>query len=302
LQDAISEQERDSMKAFFRVWLGISLIAIGLGIGLIIVSIASGLSWDDVYKETWEEHADLVNMSESYEGVENLDIDIDYGKVKIEQGTEFSISAENIRKDELKSYVEDGTWHIKEDNSRHYDFLGIDFHLGDGRIWNDHFAPRITVTLPEGFEASDFTLKVGAGSVAVDEVYAVKGNFSVDAGEIDINQLTISDESKYTVGTGKMTLSEAKVNNIIVDSGVGSVDINGEVNGENDIKCGVGSVNLNLDGTEEEYSYDVSCGIGNISIDGHSYKNIDGEVIDNDAADNSLKLDCGIGHISVDFN
>lgn len=285
------------MKSFLRVWLGIAIISIGLGIGLLIVAVCSGVRWEDA----WNEQSTFTTMEQSYEGVEKLDLNISYGEVKIVSGNNFSISAENIVEDELNSNVENGVWYIKEDDTKYSKFFGISFPVRKFFSFGDHFTPKITVTLPEGFTADSIILKVGAGTLDADSINSETGEFTVDAGKMQINELSVAKESTYNVGAGEMVIKEANIGNIIVDCGVGNVEIDGSVYGDNNIKSGVGKVDLSLQGSVEEYSYDISCGIGDIDIDGDSYHNINGKVIDNNSADNRLNLNCGIGNISVDF-
>lgn len=286
------------MKSFMRVWLGIGVIAVGLGIGLLIIAFISGARWENA----WEEQADFTTLDQSYQGVEKLNVDIGYGEVRIVNGDKFSISAENILEGELESYVENGTWYIREDNHHDSHIFGMHFPLRRVLSWDHEFTPKITVILPEGFVAEEADLKVGAGTLKADELNAVEGEFKVDAGEMNIEKLSVSEKSEYNVGTGEMTLQNTDINDITVDCGVGYVRIDGSVAGENSIKCGIGNVELLLNGDNRDYNYDVTCGIGQVDIDGRNYSNISGKYTSNDSADSSLNLDCGIGKISVDFH
>lgn len=282
------------MKTFLKVWLGIGLISIGFGVALLAIAFASGASWDDT--------ATFTTINESYKGVESIDIDISYGKVNIENGETFSVSAENILEGELESYVESGIWYVKEDESAYSNFFGIDFPVRSFFNWGEHSTPNITITIPEDFVSEDFTLKVSAGSVVAKEVNAVTGKFEVDAGRMEISQLTITDSTRCEVGTGEMILKDVNANDVTADCGVGNMEIDGVISGKNRVTCDIGNVDLVLDGDAEDYSYQVSCDIGNIEIDGKSYKGIDNKSIEHNNADNSIYLECDIGKINVEFN
>jgi len=84
------------------------------------------------------------------------------------------------------------------------------------------------------------------------------------------------------------------------DCGVGEIEINGILRGENVIKCGVGRISLDLKGNEKDYSYKLVSGLGNVVIDSQSYHRVN-KSIDNNS-DNLLILECGIGSIDVDFH
>lgn len=287
------------MKTFFKVWLGVSFIAIGIGVGILIIAFATGANWEEV-----TDAANFTSIQESYEGVENLDFDIGYGKVRVVEGDNFNISADNIIKGEVKSYVKDGTWYIKEDKSRYTKMFGMHFNMEKYIYWDwgDHFTPDITITVPEGFKAGHCTIGVGAGTVNVDDVNATECDFHVDTGRLEIDRLTVDERSQYKVGAGEMVLQDVNAKDITVDCGVGNFEIKGAVTGDNNIKCGIGNVDLTLVGNETDYNYDVDCGIGDVDIDGDSYRGLDHDILNNHDADNSLHLDCGIGNISVDFN
>lgn len=277
------------MKTFLKVWVGIGLIAIGFGIAVIILAFATGASWKDI---------PTYSMNESYDGVNDIDFDIGYGEVDIVEGSTFSIDARNMVEDGFESYVTDGTWYIREKYDNMVDVFGWRFSLRQVFQWHNDYNPKITITIPSGFKADLFKLQIGAGEVTADEINAVTGVFSVDAGRLKIDTLNVDDSSTYNVGTGEMELRDITAKDTKIECGVGHVVIDGTIIGDNDISCGVGSIELNLNGSEEDYNYEVEAGIGNIVIDGHSYydRNI------NNDSDNRMKLDCGIGNITVDFH
>lgn len=281
------------MKTFIKVWLSIGLIAIGVGIALLITAAATGGTWRDI---------PTYSLDQTYQDVVRLDMEIGYGDVKIVEGNEFSIDADNLPENGLDSYVEDGTWFIREDYDNNLNIFGSNFSIRQILTWNEVFTPKITITIPEGFVAEDISFSIGAGNVEADTINAKSGDFTVKAGRLIINQLTIDGKSQYNIGTGEMKLTNVDVEDIIVDCGVGHVLLEGTITGDNDITCGIGRVELDLDGDKADYSYEVSAGIGRVVIDDNSYHDIDSKVIRENDAENNLNLDCGIGEITVDFN
>lgn len=279
------------MKSFLRVWISIGLIAMGIGLALLIIAAASGARWRDV---------STFSMNESYSGVENVSMDISYGHVIIKKGNEFSINADNVPKDEFESYVSNGTWYINEKGDRHVSLFGARISIGNLNFLDGDFTPDITITLPDNFVAGNFNLVVGAGDVEAEDINTNKGEFRVGAGELHINGLTVNEKSTYNVGTGAMELRALTANNITVDGGIGNTEIEGKINGDNTIKCGIGHVGIELDGDREDYSYEIKSGIGEIDVDGDKYHSTSRR-INNDNAENNFNLDCGIGNITVDF-
>jgi hypothetical protein len=279
------------MKTFLKVWLGIGLIAIGFGIAILILAVASGASWEDI---------PTYSVKDNYEGIDSIDFEIGYGEVNIVEGDTFSIDAENLLDDGFESYVSDGTWYIREDYDSNLNIFGSKFSLRHLIRWNNDFSPEITITIPNNYEAESFIISVGAGDVYVEAINAKNGDFSVDAGRLIIDELTVKEKSLYNIGTGEMQLKKISAKDITIDCGVGNVVIEGTITGDNDITCGIGRIVLDLTGDEDDYSYEISSGIGNVVINNKSYHNEDKKI--NNGTENNLELDCGIGNITVEFN
>jgi len=282
------------MKTFLKVWLGVSLIAIGFGIGIIILAFASGASWKDI---------PTYSVNESYDNIENIDFNIPYGMVKIIEGETFSIDAENYLEDDIDSYESDGTWYIKSNGKSNFHIFGMNLSLRQMMNWDDNNSPKITITIPEGYTFEDFKLNLGAGDLEANTINAQTSDLSVGAGRLLVDELNILEESKYSVGTGEMILDKASTKDITVDCGVGKFEINGFIDGNGDITCGIGAIHLALDAEKKDYSYDVETDIGDVEIDGTEYHHYRDNNNDSDnESSNKLSLDCGIGNITVDFN
>lgn len=279
------------MKMFVRIWIAVSLLAIAFGIGIMIVIAASDSGWRDI---------PTYSLNESYDNIDSLDFDINYGSVYIKEGNTFSIDADNLPENVFESYVSNGTWYIKEDYGRLVKVFGWNFSLGNIFDWDEDNSRRITITIPKDFMAEAYTLNIGAGEVNVETIYAKEGDFSVGAGMLNINKMIVNNKSKYEVGAGSMRIDDFTATDAIIDCGIGSIIINGELKGDNVIKCGIGRIKLDLNGTEDDFSYELESGLGNVVIDGRSYHSMNKSI--NNNTDNRLVLDCGIGSIDVDFN
>lgn len=289
------------MKTFTKVWLGIALIAIGIGVAILVIAVASGAS----IKDTYISNIPTVSYEDSYSGVTDIDVDIEYGDIRIVEGDTFSIDARNIEEDSLESYVDDnGTWIMTQKTGTKDSIYVFGFRFSPRNIfrWNEDMLPRITITLPRDFIADDFSLNVQAGNVTIDNVHAVTGDFIVDAGRLVVEEAEITKESEYNVGAAQMTLKNVSLNNITVNCDVGDVMIKGDITGDNSVTCDVGNVELDLRGEEENYNFYVSADIGRIDIDGRSYHGISNQTTHtNSNSKYDFTLNCEIGNISVDF-
>ena len=83
--------------------------------------------------------------------------------------------------------------------------------------------------------------------------------------------------------------------------GVGEFDFSGEIKKFGNLKCGIGSMYLNLVGSEKDYDYSLECGMGNISLGDRDFSGLgSGQEISN-GSDKKFTLECGMGEIEVDF-
>ena len=106
---------------------------------------------------------------------------------------------------------------------------------------------------------------------------------------------------KAQVGVGTLTVDELQVEELDGECGVGEFDFSGEIKKTGNLKCGIGSMYLELAGSEEDYDYSLECGMGNISLGDRDFSGLgSGQEISN-GSDKKLTLECGMGEIEVDF-
>ncbi len=280
------------MKAFGKVWLGIGLISIGLGLSLLFVASITGASW---------RKASTFSYNESYEGVKSLDFRLNYGEISIVEGDQFRIDAYGLYGEyDFDSRVVNGVWVIEDigvDNINVFGFkLPIIFRFGK----ND--APDIVITIPEDFTAEDIRIRLGAGLLAAENLRSKTGSFQVDAGKMTIDHLNITDKSDYSVGAGYMQLKDVNVKDIIVQCGLGYIEMDGKVIGDNTIRCDVGRINMDLIGDKNNYAFEIDSDIGNVIMNGREYHNTTVKKTGNEKAEGSFLLDCSIGNITLFMN
>ena len=106
---------------------------------------------------------------------------------------------------------------------------------------------------------------------------------------------------KAQVGVGTLTVDDLQVEELEGHCGVGEFDFSGEIKKTGNLKCGIGSMYLELAGSEEDYDYSLECGMGNISLGDRDFSGLgSGQEISN-GSDKKLTLECGMGEIEVDF-
>ena len=285
------------MKTAVKMCLAVACCAIGIGIVVLIISAFvikgnGGISRDYNYQ-----------MQDTVTGVKSLDIDINYGEVKIQEGDTFSVSVHNMMEDSFHSKVVNGVWNISNelDSRNSISLFGWNIPINIfGNGWNSNYTPKVIITLPQEFIAESMYISIESGSLKAEELYSQRAALQVGAGEMKINRFFTENDSKYQVGAGKLEIREIKADGVEIICGVGGVNITGEITGNNYVNCGVGEIKMNLMGKEEDYSYDVDCGIGEVTVNDRHYGGIGrSEYTRTQSSKHYFELECGIGSIQL---
>ena len=86
-----------------------------------------------------------------------------------------------------------------------------------------------------------------------------------------------------------------------IDVGMGNFTFRGTANGDLDVDCGMGNVQMWLTGEEKDYNYEVDCGMGNVTVGEKSYAGVSADKDSDNNADYKCDLDCGMGNIEIHF-
>lgn len=149
-------------------------------------------------------------------------------------------------------------------------------------------------------QASEFDLKSGAGSVEIEELKADKVLFDIGAGSLIAKKADVSGDTQVSVGVGSVVLEGVLQGKCVIDCGMGDVTLEGALHSDCSINCGMGSVELQLDGREEDFNYKMSHGAGSVELGSRSME-MGEQNIDN-GADKQITVDCGMGSIDIDFD
>ena len=245
------------------------------------------ISWNGMgdydYAETYTRH------------IERLDWEIETGSVILEMGEEFSIRAKNVEEKDFSSYVEGDTWHLEYQEE------------GDNVNWilEEAVNPaeesaQMVITIPEGRVLNEAKINLGAGVADFTGLEVEELKLEIGAGTARLQDLTVVEEGKLSVGMGELTLDGFDGHDISIHGGMGNVAVTGSLSGKTDIECGIGEIRMDLEASEEDYNYRVTCGIGNVEIGEESYTGVSDKKIDNGATD-TIVMECGIGAIRLEF-
>lgn len=239
----------------------------------------------------------------NYNNIKSLYLDITYGTLIIKSGDHFDIQIENIDESDIENKIEDGVWIIKDykgENNSDVSLLGFHLTVNDNAAtFSVNKAANIEITVPENQDFENIDIKLDAGSINADRLYSKNAYIDVGAGKCEIDELQVSGDSSYSVGTGELVMENIDVNNADFDCGVGHLSASGIISGDNYVTCGIGNVNLDIDGDFEDYNYKVNCGVGSVTINNDTYSGVNSQSTKNEGADNNFSLECGIGKISL---
>lgn len=106
---------------------------------------------------------------------------------------------------------------------------------------------------------------------------------------------------KLEGGAANVSVEKLSCETVDMEVGAGAFSYQGSVSKTMAVECGVGSVEVQLEGEMKDFNYELDCGLGSVIIeDGPSIVGI-GEERLNNQADKKMELECGLGSISVSF-
>lgn len=224
----------------------------------------------------------MVDFSESYTQVEQIQIECKLSNLSIKQGTEFKIEATTIE-DKFECENKDGILKIREK----------EFRLFRNNVSDSN----ITVYIPENNKLTNVKIETGAGKVTIEKLFTDKLELDLGAGSVKISDINVEKEAKINGGVGKVKIENSVLNNLELDCGVGEFEMTAKLIGNTDIDCGVGRLEVNLIGNEDDYKISAKKGLGSFTINSKE--------IQNDTkygnGENYIKIDAGVGSTIIKY-
>ena len=161
-----------------------------------------------------------------------------------------------------------------------------------------HFRSKkseVIITIPRDMILNDAIIDTGTGKINIENLKAENFSLDIGAGSVQINNLVVTKSCDIDGGAGNVVISNGSIYNLDMDLGIGKTTITSILTGENEIDTGVGKLELNLIGSQNDYTLDISKGIGSISLDGKDLK--DEEKVGTGSS--LVKIDGGVGSIEI---
>lgn len=211
-----------------------------------------------------------------FESYNELNIDTKMSNLTLKLGERFSIVTNN---NDITIIENKNTLHIKDNNNN--------FHRQTKEL-------ELIITLPHNYILNTINIESGVGSISIEELIANNATLDLGIGELEIDNINITERIKIEGGTGKIIIHEGNLNNLSANLGIGEFNASLFLIGNNKINSGIGQINLNLLDNIDSYTFNVEKGIGNILLNNNK---ITTETIRN--GQNLIDISGGIGEIII---
>lgn len=169
-------------------------------------------------------------------------------------------------------------------------FRAVEIEFGAGLL---HAAP---------LQAGEASIDVGAGVCELEELVADEADLTVGAGQLHVETLT-AREADVSVGAGELIVRGMTVDGEMdLEMNMGSATLDGKLDGNLSLECGMGDVTMHLTGSEDDHSYDVECGMGDVQVGSHGHGGFATSKSWNDGKGSLFEIDCNMGSVTITFD
>lgn len=209
--------------------------------------------------------------------VKNIEFRFGVSEVVVISGDCYSVETRGILKDNFMCRIDsDSTLVVKNLKKLN----GLNF-------WNHEYVsrivPRILITVPK-------------------KAHVNKCKITVDAGNFKTKDVLIECESgKIEVGAGNIVLKNIHGKNVNLRCGMGNIKIEGILQGRSDIDCGMGVIKLDLQGNQNDYSYDAKVGLGDFKFNDEKRSGVCQNYAE-DRKENHFSVNCGMGSVNISLH
>lgn len=219
-------------------------------------------------------------------GIRNLEMQVGGCNVVTQTSKDDRIYLEAKGMRKFQGYVEGDTLYV----------LGT---VKSGLTWFDEES-KVTLYLPDGYTFDEVEIDMGAGALDIDKLSAAEVSLEVGAGRITLGSVEVQ-ELTANVGAGQIELKDMAVKKLDVEVGMGEFTAQGSLEGDAQVECSMGNVEMKLDGRKEDFNYQIEGAMGSIQLDKEDMGGFAQErTVDNGAA-KSMKIECSMGNITVKF-
>lgn len=229
-----------------------------------------------------------IDVFEEYDNIEQVELNLNRGDLKIVSGDKFSFKGTNVNKFDYSCTVNDNILVVNEKSAANI-FSGNASYI---------------LTVPSAAPLLKITVNSSIGTVKFDDVSANDVTFNVEKGSLEGFNLMAS-KLDVDAGMGSVNLHDIQSQNIYISSGMGSVNMDCKLNGDNGdlrVDSPMGSVNLRLDNNPADFHFDLANRSSSVNIDGVKAANYKYYNNDVNASKYGLIIGSGVSSVEVCFD
>lgn len=196
----------------------------------------------------------------------------------------FYIEVKNT--DKFQAYVETDTLYVKS--------------VTTAMFQKEQNKCKIIFYVPAAYQFEHVRMELGAGRMEVGDLHAGEASLEVGAGEIVVQE-TEADKLELSVGMGSIELDGMSVNRLDISVGMGGVTAKGSVSGDIKAECSMGSMEMTLEGSQNDFNYTLECAMGTIELGSDEYSGMAMSKSISNGAGKSITADCSMGSMTIRF-
>ena len=292
-----------------KIILIIAICAIPVGIIFTVIGVSLGgkIGWSlNLSEGKIMVSSDTVTKTEDLDDFDALDLEISTADVNIMRGDAYRIEYKTREGKEPVITQENGKLSIKQPA------MGFEmFHFGFGDDGNTY-----TITIPENSKEIDLNAKISTGDLMLDRI-KVSGVIDASTSDILLNDIE-GKELAATVSSGDIDGDKVKVSkvtfkgstsdinmlrlysdDVYTHTSTGDIDINDSAVSNLRSETSTGDVTIQLNGKEDDYSYDFKVSTGDIVVNGTEYEK---NYTKDNGSDRKIDINTSTGDINVTVN
>lgn len=256
-----------------RLWMRAALLSVLAGAVLVGIGIGLGGTYYDGYGIHLGMHEENDYHSIELQAFSDLDVDLEYGDIQIQQGDEWRLIAENLPEDQYHLEQTDDKLTLKTYQDSNFSLI----HLG---IMES--PAHVTLIVPKDCELSQVTIHSALGDVELED-------FKADT--VDVEQ-----------AMGDIRISDVWTETMNLEQAMGDVTYDGEHPGNLNVDNAMGDIEVIIEDSKDQYRYECTTAMGSIKAAGQKEGGPSAKLQAGSAdAPYHLRLDNDMGDIELEF-
>ncbi|WP_297631497.1 hypothetical protein [uncultured Clostridium sp.] len=228
---------------------------------------------DDYEENSWSQiknEAGIIQVNESIENIDDINIDLAIGLVNIQEGNEDKVQVlVNGEKDKIVSNLKNKKLDIKSKGKSVISVKGK----------NNIAVPEVQISIPKNFN-KNINVKVGVGGVGLDCSNIKNLDINVGTGAILNNRAMNIEKLNTNMGIGIVDILINEASNVNIDQEIGGIFLTlKEMNGDITVENKMGSVDIAYLNGKPYVKSEVKVGEKNMTrVEGNGKGSIHGKV------------------------